>query len=140
MGIQIGMKEYFTMQRDRKTVRKQPRLGAMRDREVTTVTVFESLLRRFGFITRDTKLARHEGWSRFLQVQSDSVVTRVRERLKCEGKLQQRAGLFSSVHEVEAALCAMSADALLRLRARIILQDFRLTAAEDKEGEKEARA
>ena len=113
--------------------RRPARLGAMEvERKISTVPSFVTLLHRFGFIGRDTKLSKHAGWSEFSKVEGDPVVCRIRERLKREGKLQQRAGLFSSVQEVQQVLLLMSADQLLRAKARYVLNDFRLTA-EDKE-------
>jgi hypothetical protein len=124
------------VQRGRKAVRKQPRLGAMQvEREVSTVTVFEALLRRFKFVDRDTKLPKHAGWSEYQKIERDLVVTRIRERLRRDGELRKGSGLFSAVSETEQALCQMSEDQILRLRARMVLNDFRLTA-EDKENAK----
>ena len=108
-------------------------------RELETVSVFESLLRRFGIIDRDANLTKHAAYSQFAKIERDLVVSGIRERLRRDGELRKGSGLFSAVHETEQALCAMTPDQLLRLRARMILQDFRVTHPDDK-GEKEIRA
>lgn len=124
------------MQRDRKTVRKQPRLGVMvTERQISHIPVFVALLHKFGILDKEVKLPNHEGWSEYLKVQNDLVVTRIRERLWNAGELRKGSGLFSAVHETEQALLEMNEDQLLRLRARMVLNDFRLTA-EDKENAK----
>jgi hypothetical protein len=121
-------------QRSRKTVRKQQRLGVMQtERTVSTVSIFEALLRRWGFLHRDTKLNSHGYFSEAQKIQSDPVVSRITRRLISEGKLTQRSGLFDSVRLTDCTLAAMSEDQLLRLRARIALNDFRLTPADTKE-------
>jgi hypothetical protein len=95
-----------------------------------------ALLHRFGFIDKETKLSGHAGWSEYTKVEKDLVVTRIRERLKTEGKLVQRSGLFDSVRQTEQALASMSAEQLLRCRGRYILQDFRLTPEDEGEEKK----
>jgi hypothetical protein len=119
---------------NRREQRKPVRLGAMQvEREVSVTPRFVELLRKFGFIDRDTKLPKHAGWSEYLKVENDPMVRRIRERLKSEGKLQQRAGLFSQVDETWQALSVMNEEQLLRCRARRVLNDFRLSAEEKEQ-------
>jgi hypothetical protein len=125
------------MRSNRRAERRPARpLGAMRDREVTTVTVFEALLRRFGFVQWGDKLPRHAAYSTYQKIERDPMVTRIRERLRRDGELRKGSGLFSAVHETEQALAQISEEAILRLRARLLLQDFRVTHPDDK-GESE---
>ena len=122
------------MQRGRKVARKQPRLGPMvTEKKISDVPVFVALLHRFGFVNRDTKLAKHAGWSEYLRVERDPILTRIREQLRRDGELRKGSGLFSNVAETEQALCHMSPDQLLRARARYVLKDFRLIAEEKEQ-------
>jgi hypothetical protein len=148
VGIQIEGKEYFMKHRSRQRERRPKLLFGQRNivtqpiaaqRELETVSVFESLLRKFGIIDRDANLTKHAAYSEFAKVERDPVVSRIREKLWKEGKLRKGSGLFSNVAETSQCLELMSSDALLRLRARMILQDFRVTHPDDK-GEKETRA
>ena len=107
-------------------------------RQLETVSVFDALLLRFGIIDRDTVLTKHAAYAEFARLQRDPVVQRVREELWNAGELRKGSGLFSSVAETEQCLLQMSEDQLLRLRARLVLNDFRLTA-EDKEKANEQR-
>lgn len=119
----------------RKPERRPARMGCMEvERPVSTTPVFLKMLIDFGIVPRDAKFSGHGGWAEFEKVSRDLVVTRVRERLKREGKLQQRAGLFSCVQETQAALEAMSETARLKLRGRLVLNDFRLDE-EDQKGD-----
>jgi hypothetical protein len=112
---------------------KELRLGPMQtEKTISDVPVFVALLHRFNIVDRDTKLGKHTGWSEYLRVQNDPVVSRVRDRLWRDGELRKSSSLFSAVYETEQALCQMSEDQLLRLRARMILNDFRLSE-KDKE-------
>jgi hypothetical protein len=109
-------------------------IGPMQsERTISTLTVFENLLRRFNFIQRDDKLPKHAAYSTYQRIERDLVVTRVRERLARDGELRKGSGLFSAVFETEQALLQMSEEAILRLRARMCLQDFRVTHPEDRE-------
>ena len=77
------------MRSNRRAERRPARpLGAMRDREVTTVTVFEALLRRFGFVQWGDKLPRHAAYSTYQKIERDPMVTRIRERLRRDGELR----------------------------------------------------
>jgi hypothetical protein len=115
---------------------KQQRLGPMvTERVITDVPSFLTVLHRFGIVDKTAVLGKHGAWSEYLKVQNDLVVTRIRERLSRDGELRKGSGLFSAVQETEQALCQMNPDQLLRLRARMVLNDFRLSA-EDKEQQK----
>ena len=117
-------------QRERRPARP---LGPMQsERTISDVPSFVALLHRFGFVSSDVKLGKHVGWSEYQRVANDPVVTRIRERLQRDGELRKGSGLFSAVAETEQALVVLSKDpdALLRLRARMTLNDFRLTPAD----------
>jgi hypothetical protein len=123
------------MRNHRRAERRPARpIGPMRERELETTSGFVALLHRFGILDKDQKLSKHQGWSEYQRVERDPVVSRVREKLRSDGELRKGSGLFSAVHETEQALVVLSKDpdALLRLRARMFLNDFRL-GPEDKE-------
>jgi hypothetical protein len=97
--------------------RKEKRLGCMQvERALETQPSFERLLKKFGIVNHDEKMPKHAAWSTFSRVARDAEVVRVREALK----IQQRGGLFSEVGEVETTLTHFSAEALLRLRYRVL--------------------
>lgn len=125
------------MRSNHRRERRPVRLGPMEtERKLETASSFELLLRRWGFVDRDTKMANHAFYSEFQKVAADLVVARMVQQLKSQGKLTQR-GLFSAVRETECALVAMQSadpDSLLRLRARMALNDFRLTPADEERG------
>jgi hypothetical protein len=99
------------------------------------VPSYIKVLQRFGIVSREAKLPKHAAWSTFSQVAADPEVMRVRQTIE----LQQRSvgGLFGQqVFQVEAALAHMSDEQILRLRGRLLSQDFRLDKQEKGENEK----
>lgn len=120
----------------RKPERRPARLGPMQtEKTISTTPACLQLLIDFNIVERDAKFSKHAAWAEYQKVSADPVVSRWRELLKREGRLQQRAGLFSCVAETQAALEAMSEEQRLRVRARLILKDFRVVDEEDQKGE-----
>lgn len=98
----------------------------------TDVPTFLSLLINFGFVEKTARLPKHAAYAEYARVAADPVVSKVREKLRAEGKLEVRSGLFSGVAETAQVLATFSDEQLLRIRARRILNDFRL-GPEDKQ-------
>jgi hypothetical protein len=105
------------------------------ERVISDMPTFIGVLVKFGIADREQKSTKHQGYAEYRRVENDPVVTRIRERLRAQGKLLQRGGLFSNVGETEQAMSTMNDEQLLRLRARMVLNDFRLKP-EDKGKEK----